>query len=118
MIHFHSRKPEAEQRPAFTDIMVLLQKPDFQILKWSKEDIKSSSTAAITLGSSLEAGLGLHKDLRRAYLATTKPQEGSGMVGEKGKRRVEKDERKSNDILFDDDGCQLSKERFFTTKEN
>ncbi len=63
------RKPEADERPAFVDIMIPLQKPDFQVLNWSEQDTKSSSTAARTLGSALEAGLCLYKDLQRVYLA-------------------------------------------------
>ena len=71
------RNPEADERPAFVDIMIPLQKPDFQILQWSEQDKKSSSDVARTLGSSLEAGLSLHRDLQRSYLTAAKAQKNS-----------------------------------------
>ena len=67
------RNPEADERPAFVDIMIPLQKPDFQILKWSEDDFASSSAASRTLGAPLEAGLALHRDLQRTYLTAAKP---------------------------------------------
>jgi hypothetical protein len=47
--------------------MVPLQKPDFQILKWSNTHVRSE---AKTLGAPLQNGLSLHVDLQRTYLTT------------------------------------------------
>ena len=49
--------------------MIPLQKPDFQILRWSKKDSSSSNDKAKVLGAPLQKGLSLHKDLQRTYLA-------------------------------------------------
>ena len=50
--------------------MIPLQKPDFQILRWSKNlDSSSSNDKAKVLGAPLQKGLPLHKDLQRTYLA-------------------------------------------------
>ena len=49
------------------DITTFLQKPDFQILKWGEEEIKSLSEEARTLGQPLEAGNQLYKDLQNTY---------------------------------------------------
>ena len=57
-------------RPAFLDITIPLQKPDFQILKWSSEDMKVYSEKTRTLGTPLKHGQPLHKDLQRTYLTT------------------------------------------------
>lgn len=48
--------------------MVPLQKPDFQILQWSVEDVSSSTDEAKILGAPLQKGIPLHKDLQRTYL--------------------------------------------------
>ena len=55
-------------RPTFCDIVVSLQQPDFQILKWSSADEAKYSKAARTLGSAIEKGHGLHPELQRSYL--------------------------------------------------
>ena len=49
------------------EITTLLQKPDFQLLKWSSEELVSYSEEARTLGATLEAGHQLHKDLQKMY---------------------------------------------------
>ena len=59
------RHPEPEKRPLFFDIMIPLQKPDFQILKWSDKEGKGE---ALTLGAPLEKGHHLYRDLQREYL--------------------------------------------------
>ena len=54
--------------------MVPIQKPDFQILKWSSEEVNSYSERARTLGAPLDAGHQLHKDLQRTYLTLESPE--------------------------------------------
>ena len=68
------RKPGASDRPGFLDIMVPIQKPDFQVLKWSSEEVNSYSECARTLGAPLDAGLQLHRDLQRTYLTVESPK--------------------------------------------
>ena len=68
------RKPGASDRPGFLDIMVPIQKPDFQVLKWSSEEVNSYSERARTLGAPLDAGLQLHRDLQRTYLTLESPK--------------------------------------------
>ena len=69
-----NRKPDASDRPGFLDIMVPIQKPDFQILKWSSEEVNSYSEHARTLGAPLDAGHQLHRDLQRTYLTLESPE--------------------------------------------
>ena len=54
--------------------MVPIQKPDFQILKWSSEEVNSYSEQARTLGAPLDAGHQLHRDLQRTYLTLESPE--------------------------------------------
>lgn len=62
------RHPKAPSRPNFSDIVVALQHPDFQILKWSQTDIESCENAnASVLGSALEDGHFLYADLQHTY---------------------------------------------------
>ena len=69
------RNPDASHRPAFPDIMIPLQKPDFQILKWDDKDSSSSDGKAKILGAPLQEGLPLHKDLQRTYLPRAEAQQ-------------------------------------------
>ena len=62
------RNPDEAVRPTFCEIVVSLQQPDFQILKWSSADEAKYNKAARTLGSALEKGHGLHPELQRSYL--------------------------------------------------
>ena len=64
------RHPNVEERPTFCDIIQDLQKSDFHILKWSAEDKKTYSKEARRLGSSLELGKEMYKELQEAYLTT------------------------------------------------
>ena len=48
--------------------MVALQRPDFQTLYWSTEDIKSYSEDARTLGAPLADGECLYKALQGIYM--------------------------------------------------
>ena len=54
--------------------MVPIQKPDFQILKWSSEEVNSYSERARTLGAPLDVGHQLHRDLQRTYLTLESPE--------------------------------------------
>ncbi len=58
------RHPEQAKRPSFLDIVVALQKPDFQILKLSEEGVDKLSNI---LGAGLETSKDLYVDLQNAY---------------------------------------------------
>ena len=59
------------ERPSFCDIVVSLQLPDFQILKWSVSDEDKYSQPAKTLGTAIEKGHGLYPELQGKYLRKT-----------------------------------------------
>ena len=61
------------------DVLIPLQKPDFQLLKWSSEELVSYSEEARTLGATLEAGHQLHKDLQTKYQVANKKGRSFGM---------------------------------------
>ena len=50
--------------------MIPLQKPDFQVLKWSSKELANGSKGSRTLGAPLEAGHRLHMDLQRKHFNT------------------------------------------------
>ena len=57
-------------RPKLCHTLVSLQQPDFQILKWSEEDLAiCDSENAKVLGSPVDNGFCLYKDLQSAYSA-------------------------------------------------
>lgn len=56
------------ERPSFCDIAVELQRPDFQILKWSSSDEAQYSKPARTLANPIEKGRGLYPELQKMYL--------------------------------------------------
>ena len=91
------RNPEVNSRPAFADILIPLQKPDFQILKWSSEE--KYSEEAMVLGSPLDKGHSLHKDLQRSYLAANEtPNKENGTSANKdGAGREGKDSKKDSE---------------------
>ena len=62
------RNSDEAVRPTFCEVVVSLQQPDFQILKWSSADEAKYSKAARTLGNPIEKGHGLHTELQRSYL--------------------------------------------------
>ncbi len=66
------RNPDPLLRPSYMDITAQLQKPDYQVLKWSEEaGVHScSSSEAKVIGATLEAGCHLHQDLQKAYIVT------------------------------------------------
>ena len=70
---FFDRNPNVDERPTFCDIMQELQKSDFHILKWSTDDMSAYSPELLTLGSPLELGKGLYKDLQTIYLSKRVP---------------------------------------------
>ena len=51
-------------RPSFLNIVVTLQKPDFQILKWPLQD---SDILSRTLGAGLDKSRNLYVDLQNVY---------------------------------------------------
>ena len=53
------------------DVNTRVQKPDFTFLKWSQEEISLYNKASRTLGTPLENGQCLHKDLQRKYLTSS-----------------------------------------------
>ena len=62
------RHPKPSIRPQFSDMVVALQQPDFQILKWTQTDIATfDSENARVLGSLLEEGHCLYHDLQFTY---------------------------------------------------
>ena len=62
------RHPDPDSRPAFCNLMLLLlQRPDFQLLKWSEEDEATFSKKSRTLGGPLEDGEELYTELQNAY---------------------------------------------------
>ena len=62
------RNPEALSRPSFCAIIIALQHPDHEILKWSEKDKAVSSKRAMTLGAPIEEGANLFKDLQHTYM--------------------------------------------------
>ena len=63
------------ERPSFCDIVVPLQLPEFQILKWSAADEAKYSLPTRTLGSDIEKGHGLYPELQSKYLRKTVQRE-------------------------------------------
>ena len=53
------------------DITTELQKPDYQVLKWGKEDAgvhpSSHTSKGKIIGAPLEAGYHLYQDLQKTY---------------------------------------------------
>ena len=61
------RHPEPDGRPSICDISMSLQKPDFKLLQWNKdEDLDEDSK---TLGAPLEKGHQLYLDLQKIYIS-------------------------------------------------
>ena len=66
------RNPDPMLRPKLCHTLVNLQQPDFRILKWSEEDLATcDNEKAKVLGSSIEDGFCLYKDLQSAYSAVS-----------------------------------------------
>ena len=59
-----SRQLIPDARPAFSDILLELQRPDFKLLSWTAEDVSIYTEQARTLGAPLEAGEELFSDLK------------------------------------------------------
>ena len=71
MTTFTNRHPQPESRPTFTNILVSLQRPDFQLLKWTPEDIATINESARILGAPLEEGECLYTELQNTYIEGT-----------------------------------------------
>lgn len=67
LVPFPSRHPQPASRPTFTDVVVLLQRPDFQLLRWSEEDKIAYSEKARTLGGPVEDGEEMYTELQKLY---------------------------------------------------
>ena len=65
--HFPFRHSQPASRPTFTDMVVLLQRPDFQLLWWSEEDKMAYSEKARTLGGPVEDGEEMYTELQKTY---------------------------------------------------
>ena len=66
-----SRHPDPDSRPAFCNLMLLLlQRPDFQLLSWSEEDEAKFSKKARTLGGPLEDGEELYTELKKMLISS------------------------------------------------
>ena len=62
------RHPDPDSRPAFCNLMLLLlQCPDFELLRWSEEDEATFSKKARTLGGPLEDGEELYTELQCTF---------------------------------------------------
>ena len=61
------RHPNPDSRPAFCDLLLLLQRPDFQLLKSSEEDETAFSKKARTLGGPLGDGEELYTELQTIF---------------------------------------------------
>ena len=61
------RHPGPDSRPAFCDLLLLLQRPDFQLLRWSEEDEATFSKKARTLGGPLKDGEELYTELQTVF---------------------------------------------------
>ena len=73
MFHYNTvnllRHPEAASRPTFFDTLMALQRPDYQLLKWTLEDEAAYSEEARTIGSPIEAGQELYADMQHVYMS-------------------------------------------------
>ena len=64
--------PTPASRPHFCDIITQLQQPDFRILRWKEEDLSAcESEEAKIIGSPIEKGYSLYKDLQTSYLSVS-----------------------------------------------
>ena len=70
-IDFIYRHPKPGMRPQASDILVGIQRPDFILLRWSTNEIDLYSEVSRTLGTPLENGQCLHKDLQDMYLISS-----------------------------------------------
>ena len=70
MLYCTHRHPSPSSRPAFSETVVMLQHPDFQILKWTEMDVATLNENARTLASPLEEGHCLYPDLQNTYKST------------------------------------------------
>ena len=61
------RHPDPDSRPVFCDLMLLLQLPDFQLLRWSEEDETTFSKKARVLGGPLKDGEELYTELQTIF---------------------------------------------------
>lgn len=79
------------ERPAFLNIVVALQKPDFQILKWT--DQNPDSLASI-LGARMDSSKNLYLEVQNAYKKQRKSfsRKRGSSITKKEKQRKSKEE--------------------------
>ncbi len=78
ILEIHNRHPNVETRISFNDVVHNLQKSDYSILKWKPEDLETYSQETRAIGSPLELGQELYKDLQHVYLAKPKSEPDKG----------------------------------------
>ena len=59
-------------RPKFTEIVTILNRPEYKILSWSDVEKKNYSKEARALGSSLPSGKNLFPDIQQRYISSSK----------------------------------------------
>ena len=96
------RNPDEAVRPTFCEVVVSLQQPDFQILKWSSADEAKYSKAARTLGSPIEKGHGLHPELQRSYLRKGSADSSSNTLLEMGTAKIASSCEDSSELQMPD----------------
>lgn len=65
------RHSEPKLRPKFMEVVKSLNQPDFKILEWSQDDLKTYDKNAMTLGSPLREGKYLFTELQQTYQEET-----------------------------------------------
>ena len=90
--------------------MIPLQKPDFQILKWSNNEGEGE---ALTLGAPLEKGHHLYRDLQRMYLTQKQdaskdgPTKSGAKAAERKANGTSADAEKDNYLEDREDGYMV-----------
>ncbi len=66
------RNPDYNKRPSFDELFGILNGSDEDLLEWSEEDkIRAGSPEAMIIGSPLEHGKPLYRDLQISYHGIT-----------------------------------------------
>ena len=102
MLYIYHRHPVPESRPITPQIIIGLQRPDFIYCKWSTKETSLYNEASRTLGTPLENGQCLHKDLQRKYLLSS--DENSTGNENNTNKIVHERELNHSDILLIEEG--------------
>ena len=62
------RNPTPDERPLICRLIQELQRSDFQLLKWSADDVNVYSKETRTIGAPLNLGKELFEELQNTYL--------------------------------------------------